>query len=56
VGTDEQERGQSTALFCVWDPYKGGTSFVKSVESCYYVSLLFEGDLEISTVALVWPK
>jgi hypothetical protein len=57
VGTDAQERGHSTALFCVCRALmypaldvKGATIFVNPVEGSLYVGLLFEGYLEISTV------
>jgi hypothetical protein len=49
VGKDAQERGKGTTLFCVWDA-KVEASFVNSVKGSLYVSLLFEGDLEIATV------
>jgi hypothetical protein len=47
VGTDTQERGHCTARFCVRGPYIAGAGRRKDD---IYVSLLFEGELEISPV------
>jgi hypothetical protein len=55
VGTDTQKRGHCTTLMCgvlIWPALDAErmTTFVNPVEGHLYVSLLFEGELEISTV------